>query len=124
MPWNKNDYPDAMKNLDNQVKGKAIEIANELVNQNYSEGRAIPIAIERAREWADNNGSSSSNSKIYHLVPDDDKWEIKKENGERASFTFDTKKEARDKANDMMKNNSLTIVIHKNDGTIEDTLTS
>jgi len=32
MPWNKDDYPDAMKNLDEAVREKAIEIANALTS--------------------------------------------------------------------------------------------
>ena len=31
MPWNKNNYPDSMKNLDEEVRKKAIEIANALL---------------------------------------------------------------------------------------------
>lgn len=55
MPWTKKDYPDAMKNLDKEVRDKAIEIANALVKEeNMEEGRAIPIAISQAKEWADN----------------------------------------------------------------------
>lgn len=55
MPWTKKDYPDAMKNLDKEVRDKAIEIANALVKEEkMEEGRAIPIAISQAKEWADN----------------------------------------------------------------------
>lgn len=56
MPWNEKDYPPSMKNLDKKVRNKAIEIANALVEkENMEEGRAIPIAISRAKEWADNH---------------------------------------------------------------------
>ncbi|MEW9111178.1 MULTISPECIES: hypothetical protein [Bacillaceae] len=54
MPWSKNDYPDAMKNLDPTVRNKAIEIANALLDEDYEEGRAIPIAIDKAKEWKEN----------------------------------------------------------------------
>ena len=49
MPWNKNDYPDSMKNLDKDVREKAIEIANALLNEGYKDGKAISIAIDRAK---------------------------------------------------------------------------
>ncbi len=55
MPWTKNDYPDSMKNLDKKVRDKAIDIANALLEEGYEEGRAIPIAIDKAKEWADNH---------------------------------------------------------------------
>jgi uncharacterized protein YdaT len=50
MPWSKNDYPAAMKNLDPEVRDKAIEIANALLKDGYEDGRAIPIAIDKAKE--------------------------------------------------------------------------
>jgi uncharacterized protein YdaT len=33
MPWTKNNYPDAMKNLPAQVREKSIEIANALLDE-------------------------------------------------------------------------------------------
>ncbi|MFJ7753911.1 hypothetical protein ACQKGI_03980 [Peribacillus muralis] len=55
MPWNKNDYPDSMKNLDKDVRGKAIEIANALLEEGYEDGKAIPIAIDRAKKSVGND---------------------------------------------------------------------
>jgi uncharacterized protein YdaT len=49
VPWNKNDYPNSMKNLDKDVREKAIEIANALLDEGYEDGKAIPIAIDRAK---------------------------------------------------------------------------
>lgn len=51
MPWTKKNYPDSMKNLDKDVRDKAIEIANALVDDNMEEGRAIAISISKAREY-------------------------------------------------------------------------
>jgi uncharacterized protein YdaT len=56
MPWNKNNYPDSMKNLTAEVREKAIEIANALLKDGYEEGRAIAIATAQAEEWAENRG--------------------------------------------------------------------
>ena len=53
MPWDEDDYPDSMKNLDKQVRDKAIEIANALLEDGYEEGRAISIGIAQAKKWAD-----------------------------------------------------------------------
>ncbi|WP_130807480.1 DUF2188 domain-containing protein [Senegalia massiliensis] len=121
MTWNKNDYPESMKDLDDKVRNKAIEIANELLDENYSEDKAIPIAINKAKEWAENHVSGS---KIHHIVPNGDNWEIKKENSKNASYKFDTKKQALDKAREMLKNETKSVIVHKKDGTIEDALTN
>lgn len=56
MPWSKNDYPASMKNLEEDVREKAIEIANALVtDEDYEEGKAIPIAIDKAKEYVLNH---------------------------------------------------------------------
>ena len=35
-----------------RVRRKAIEIANALLEEGYDEGKAIRIAIAKAKEWA------------------------------------------------------------------------
>lgn len=55
MPWNKQNYPPSMKNLDVRVRNKAIEIANALLEEDYEEGRAIAIATAKAEEWDQNH---------------------------------------------------------------------
>jgi len=55
MTWTKTDYPLAMKNLNEEVREKAIEIANALVEkENMNEGMSILIAISKAKEWSEN----------------------------------------------------------------------
>jgi uncharacterized protein YdaT len=52
MPWDETRYPASMKRLPPRVRAKAIEIANALLDEGYDEGRAIRIAIAKAREWS------------------------------------------------------------------------
>lgn len=52
MPWNSGYYPVSMKNLPPEVREKAIEIANALLEAGRPEGQAIRIAIARAKQWA------------------------------------------------------------------------
>lgn len=56
MPWTLSYYPAAMNHLAPSVRAKAIEIANALLAEGYSEGRAIRIAIAQAKRWADRHG--------------------------------------------------------------------
>jgi uncharacterized protein YdaT len=56
MIWSKKRFPDALKNLDEEVRKKAIDIGNALVqDENMDEGKAIAIAIKKAKEWAASN---------------------------------------------------------------------
>lgn len=51
MPWDMNDFPSAFKNFDPLLRKKAIDISNALLDNDYPEDKAIPIAISQAKEW-------------------------------------------------------------------------
>lgn len=52
MPWTYDDYPTSMKNLTAEVRRKAIDIANALLEDGYGDGRAIAIATAQSEKWA------------------------------------------------------------------------
>lgn len=52
MPWNAAYYPASMNNLPPEVREKAIDIANALLEAGRPEGQAIRIGIARAKQWA------------------------------------------------------------------------
>lgn len=52
MPWSEWRYPPSMQSLPSWVRRKAIAIANALLQGGMDEGRAIRIAIAKARQWA------------------------------------------------------------------------
>ena len=55
MPWNPSYYPASMNHLPPAVRGKAIEIANALLESGHPEGQAICIGIAQAKAWATRN---------------------------------------------------------------------
>jgi uncharacterized protein YdaT len=56
MPWNADYYPASMRHLSPAVRAKAIEIANALLAEGMEEGKAIRIAIAKAKQWAQRHG--------------------------------------------------------------------
>ncbi|HYB12049.1 MAG TPA: hypothetical protein VEG67_01180 [Myxococcota bacterium] len=56
MPWTMLRYPKAMEALPEPVREKAIEIANALLAEGMEEGKAIRIAIAKAKQWAARRG--------------------------------------------------------------------
>jgi hypothetical protein len=58
MPWDEERYPVSMRRLDPHVRAKAAEIANALLEEGYDEGKAIRIAIAKAKEWAAHHARS------------------------------------------------------------------
>jgi uncharacterized protein YdaT len=58
MPWSEAYYPRSMRNLPPEVRSKAIEIANALLEEGYDEGKAIRIAIAKSKQWAERSKGS------------------------------------------------------------------
>lgn len=128
MPYTKKDYPNTMKNLPKEVREKAIDILNTLLeDKNMQENIAIPTSISRAKDWAANRGidfektetDSKSHGNDLYVLSRNDEWIIKKEKSEKASFTFSNKKDAIDKAFKMAEENKVNVTIYGTDGKIQ-----
>ena len=50
VPWTAFHFPPLMQHLPEAVREKAIEIANALLEERMEEGKAIRIAIAKAKE--------------------------------------------------------------------------
>ncbi|CAN5684227.1 DUF2188 domain-containing protein [soil metagenome] len=124
MPWTRNSYPTTFKNMTPNVRDKAIEIANELLNQ-YEEPRAIRIATAQAKEWAQNRNmeiwaDGPPEGKDQHILPHDRGWAVKAEGAGQATKVFSRKEDAVARARDIARNQEANIVIHAADGKISD----
>lgn len=58
--------------------------------------------------------------KEYHLTKNGSEWKVKEANAERAVRTFDTKNEALQFAKTLAQNQQAELVIHKENGKIQD----
>jgi uncharacterized protein YdaT len=56
MPWDSEYFPASMRHLGEATREKAIAIANALLAEGMDEGKAIRIAIAKAKEWARDHG--------------------------------------------------------------------
>jgi uncharacterized protein YdaT len=134
MPWTKNDYPNSMKNLPKEVKDKAVEIANALLEEKrMDEGIAIATAISRAKDWAANRGkeTESKNSESrstdvkqhgedrYVTPYEDNEWAIKKEGTDRVEKVFDNKEGAVKQARKEARASNASLTIQKKTGKVQ-----
>lgn len=119
MPWSKKNYPDSMKNLPDDVRGKAIEIANALLEEGYAEGRSIAIAIDRARSFI---GKEEAERPYYEVKAKEDKWCLMKKEGERNILAGETKQDVLTRAKEYVSEHDGILTVYKENGEKEETL--
>lgn len=134
MPWSMDDYPASMKNLDETIRKKAIDIANAMVEEGYDEGRAIPIAIEKSKEWYAHHSDAEIKDYKAHgdpethrhrnsskalkrmnedefVIPHDDGWAVISEGAQKASNVYRHKSDAIRRGEKIAKNKGTTLKI-------------
>jgi uncharacterized protein YdaT len=98
------------RNAEGLKREKSLDIANALIEEGYEEGRAFSIAIAQIKERIGNS------TPVQHIIPHPNGWAVK---AEKASYVFDTKKEALKKGQQIASTQKTRLVIHRQDGTIE-----
>lgn len=114
MPWTINNFP-ASTGLSTLAIYKALEISNSLVKDGYQDDDAIQIGIDQAKKWE----KELDPDETYHLEPYQGDWILKSESEPQPLFHFDTKDEAMNKIQNMLKDKSIKLVVHTKDGQIE-----
>lgn len=145
MPWNLDDYPASMKNLDPLIRKKAIAIANALLSDGYPDERAIPIATSQAEKWY-KDASDEEKKKFQHaknpqkndrhphnknakklmnadveVKYENNEWLVISKGANQASDTFDTKEKAIKRAKEIAHNKESVVNVYKQDGTLQQT---
>lgn len=134
MPFDRRDYPSSMKNLDKPIRDKAIDIINAMLEDGYEEDDAIPIAIAQAKKWA----ADASNAELDEIRKkdlkdhektegksgakladsdvevsynyDEEKWQVKSKGASQVEGYYDTKAEAKDRANEIAENRESKVI--------------
>jgi uncharacterized protein YdaT len=121
-----------MKNLQEAVRNKAIEIANALLEErNMEEGILIATAISRAKDWAVEHNKSikpirksrttevKKHGEDRYVIPYEDQWAIKIEGSSKVEKVFHYKKEAVQQAIKETKKVNGTLTIQRKTGKVE-----
>ncbi|MBD1918014.1 MULTISPECIES: DUF2188 domain-containing protein [Cyanophyceae] len=136
MPWTYNDYPTSMKNLTAEVRRKAIDIANALLEDGYGDGRAIAIATAQSEKWAKRRhkqiAKKNTGTTGQAIAADDDKGDGESihvfadpeesgwiaTQGQKRVAQGSTKAEVVDKAREQAKAQKTELCIHDKQGDI------
>lgn len=143
MPWDMDDYPSSFKNFDQTLRKKAIDIANSMIQQGYTDNQAIPIATKQAKEWYKHasdeeleeykkHGDPTSSSKKHsnnpelldqpeYVIPHEDGWAVKAKGANRAAKVFNTKNEAVKYGRKVAKNKGTKLKLFKRNEEVQET---
>jgi uncharacterized protein YdaT len=123
MRYTYNKFPVSFRHLRLEERNKAIEIANTLIEEGYTDQTALFIAISNAKQWACyyfNEGLEGKENINFHLVPNPHGWALISEDVNTLIFTCQAKAEALAKARSYAKNEKIRLFIHSEDGKISD----
>lgn len=89
-----NDYPDAMRNLDEETRRRAIEEANRLLDRGHGSGRAVAMGIARAQGVDEHRPADGGMSPSVHVLFADREWVIWPEDEAEPTHRFNALEDA------------------------------
>jgi poly(hydroxyalkanoate) granule-associated protein len=106
---------DDLDKLTRQIEGLSGQVA-KLAKQ-----KAAAKAAPRATRPRTEKTGSTSETTVYHLLPKEDQWAVRREGEDRNLRVLDTKREALDVAREIAQAHEPSrLVVHRADGTIQD----
>lgn len=78
--------------------------------------------LDALQTMLDAQQKAAAKTTVYHIVPHEEGWAVKREGAERATSVHDTKKEALSAGRDAAKNRLPSrLIVHKQDRTVQET---
>jgi len=112
-------YPPTMQYMDTQVRDKAFDIFNALLDEGYDDAQAIPIAIAQAKKWAQGHRHGQDAQQCVHVVPHPNGWALRRADTPKSSFIFKNMSDAKNKALEIGKREQVGIVLHDEYGEVQ-----
>lgn len=90
------------------------------MSRNAMIATALGVAATAAAGFIAVRAASGKDRKVFHLLPHEGGWQVKKANADKPEATRDTKKDALSVGRDVAKKHEPSqLVIHRADGTIQ-----
>ncbi|MEX1020596.1 MAG: DUF2188 domain-containing protein [Litorilinea sp.] len=106
------NIPAEMVSLSSELRHKAIEIANELLDEGFKLPIAVNLAAAKVSKWA----GIGNPIPTQHVVPHPDGWAVMRLDASKPTLVTDVKQEAITRAREIAKNQKTVLVIHTQDG--------
>lgn len=111
-----------LRDLDPDVRRKALERANEFMAQGYDNRRAMRMGTVLAVEWAENGKSDDRGpyGPAQHVMFEDRHWVVVDEDHKEAVATFNAMEDAMRKAHERATQLASAVFVHGPDGELID----
>jgi uncharacterized protein YdaT len=106
------NIPSEMVNLTSELRHKAIETANEFIDNGFKVPVAIQLAVAKVTKWAGLGAPDAT----QHVVPHPDGWAVMRLDAAKPTVVTEVKQDAIDRAREIAKNQKTILVIHGQDG--------
>jgi len=104
--------------------GKGAKGGSLGMSRNAMIATALGVAATAAAGFVAVRAASGRDRKVFHLMPHEKGWQVKKASADKAELTRETKKEALDAGRDVArKHEPSQLVVHRSDGTIQSAMT-
>jgi uncharacterized protein YdaT len=111
------NIPNQMSSLATDMRERALDLGNALLNDRYDTRTAIAIAVENAKSWAEKTPDAPPGQ---HVVPHPDGWAVIRTDGRKPTYVVQTKREAIEKARRIARHQESALIIHGQDGWIQE----
>ena len=120
--FSEEEYPWELEELEPEARKRALEQANQLIEQGYQEIRALRMAATMAREWVDNGKSADTTmaGPSQHVMLERDTWVICPEDRSDASHSFSSLEDALHRAHEIAAEQHSAVYVYDPDGALID----
>ena len=113
---------DDLDKLSRQIEGLSGQVAKLAKQKAAAKAKpATRSARPKAEKVKAEEAKAASETSVYHLLPKEDQWAVRREGEDRNLRVLDTKREALDVAREIAQAHEPSrLVVHRADGTIQD----
>jgi ferritin-like metal-binding protein YciE len=122
MRWRLNEIPETIQSLQQDARNYALSMAEQFVKNGQNRVEALRQALKRAQEMGN---AESAIGKVppdreFHVVPSDDKWELRRQGKSEAEELFAKKNKAVDDGIEQAKKVKGNLYVHDAQGRFEE----
>jgi ferritin-like metal-binding protein YciE/uncharacterized protein YdaT len=122
MRWRLTEIPESIQDLQQEVRNRALNIAEQLVSQGQDRAKALREAIGRAQSMgkAQDAMDNVPPEREFHVLPSDGQWVLRNEADAKTEYNFESKKQAVEEGVERVEKIKGNLYVHDAQGRFEE----